>query len=362
MQQVKENTNASSQTKEIFSPPPIPPEKIQPIQPTPEKKQNKKLIIWIISSILLVFIVCAGIYYYYLEFQKPSQDAKQIIVFYEDIKELDRLLGGQNVQDTLDYVKVQDVLEKREEFLLRSQEKLLIIKPIKNIFPKNLSPRAYKITQTHQSLSELIELGIAANTDAKQKTVFLKDAYELLVALGRYAPRVQQAQVRENILDPRQPRAVKALLQDWETRIAKAKKLGDELFAKDLPQLNRADSLQLKTAWEKANEGFDDVLAYLRSKDQNSTISSQSILPQPQTAQEQQQYKGIEDVNQFIILLDSTFSNNNVQDILSYRFYNRQQDLGNIGSDFEKQITELKQQYPQEDQYRKTQEPSRPPQ
>ena len=359
MQQVKENINTSSQTEEIFSSPSNFSMQQQSTH-APVRKQNKKLILWIIVGTIFLFTVCVGIYYYYLEFQRPPQDAKQIITLYEDIREFDRLLGNQDIQDSLDYMKTLDILEKRNEFLLRHQDRLLVIKPIKNIFPVNLSPRAYKITQIHQSLSELIELGIAANADAKQKTIFLKDAYELLAALGQYAPRVQQAQLRENILDPRQPRTVKLILEDWETRITKAKKLGNNLFAKNIP-FSEADSLQLKTAWEKANGGFGDVLAYLRSKDQSSTISFQTTLPQPQTAQEQQQYKGVEDVNQFIILLGSTLNNNNVQNILSYRSYDKQQDLESIGSNFEKQISELRQSYPQENMYRKTQRPNRPP-
>lgn len=82
-----------------------------------------------------------------------------------------------------------------------------------------------------------------ANADAKERSVFLADAYELLAALGKYSPRVQQTQEKENLLDPRQPRTVKA------------KKLGGDLFAKNPPRFNRSDSLQLKAAWEKA--GFN---------------------------------------------------------------------------------------------------------
>lgn len=355
-------TDTLPQREEILPSSPISPEPIQPTPSTPEKKGNKKLIFLIISTVVLVFLLCAGIYYYYLEIFKPPQDAKQIIRLYEDLQRSEQLMGNNNIQDAADYVEVLDILNKREESLLRTQNRLLDIKLIKNILPESFSPRAHKIKETYQDFSGLIEVALVVNADAKQKATFLESALGLLVALGRYAPRVQQAQERENVLDPRQPRTVETVLGDWEMRISRAKEVGTNFFAKESPPFTQVDSQQLKTAWEKANMGFNDLLAYLRAQDQSATISSQSIVPRPQTEQEQQQYKGIEDLNQFIVLVDSILNANRAQDILAYQSPSPTlpQDFKDLASKVEKQISELKQLWPQEDWDKKTQELVKP--
>jgi len=320
-----------------------------------------KALFWILSGIVFLFTIFIGAYYYYFEYVKPPQYAKQMVQMYEDLEASERLLGSDDVQDSFDYPTAINILNKREELLQKTHNRLSDIKLAKNMFPQRLSPRTHTIQEVLQNFSSLLEYAIAANTDAKQKAAFLEDAYELLVALGRYGPRVQR--VMESVLDPRQPRAVGAILSDWETRTAKAREAGDELFTKDLPQLQGIDSAQLKTAWSKANRGLDDILAYLRAQDPNLTLSSSSTVPQPQTQQEQQQYSGIEDVTQFIVLLDSTLNANSAQDILAYRSFGgvSQQDLEDLALTVEKQMNELEEFWPQEDQGQKLQTLEPPP-
>jgi len=354
MQPVEEKIDRLFQKEAKPAPASIPQSQIPPSPVSQVKRQNKKLIFLILGAVVFLFIV-GGAYYYYLEVFRPPQDAKQITELYEDIKLSEQLLGSHNVQDTLDYVTALDILGKREEYLLRIQDRLSDIKLKKNILPQSLSPRAHKTEDVLDNFNSMIELAIAANTMAKQKAVFLDDAYELLVALGRYGPRVQRAM--ESVLDPRQPRAVGAILADWETRTGKAKEIGADLFAKDPPQLNGVDSAKLKEAWEEAFGGFDDILGYLRAQDPNLTLSFPSGVPQPQTEQERQQFKGTEAVSQFIILFDSALNNNSAQDVLSYRFLSDEsyKNLGDLGLAVEKQIAELEEFLPEEDRDNKLQ-------
>ena len=327
----------------------------------PEKKHYGRLILVIVSLIALIVIIGAGIGYYYLEIMRPVRDAKQLVQLYDDIGEFERLMQTGNILDNLDYTKVLDVLGKREEFLVRTQNRLLDLKLTKNVLPTSLSPHSHQVAQTFKDFSSLIELGMAVNSDAKQKAIFLQEAMDVLVALGRFAPRVQE--VRESILDPRQPRNAEALLADWEIRIPKVKEIGGKLFAKEPPKLNKADALQLKISWEKALIGLDDILVYLRAQDDDSELSFPTTLPQPQSELEVQQYPRIEDVNQFLMLMESTLSNNNVQYLLSAEFYNEaeQAKLKDLSEKVKEQITQLKQLWPQLDLRQNLSAPEPPP-
>jgi len=355
MQQVEVKTVGGNEQEGSRPLPVMPVEQTPPSPQVPGKKRHLKPLFWLLSGMVLLSAICVGAYYYYLEFVKPPQDAKQMVQLYEDLKASERLLGSLAVQDSFDYPTAIDIMNKREEFLLKTQNRLADIKLNKNIFPQSLSPRTHKIQEVLQNFSSMIEFAIVVNADAKQKVAFLEESYELLVALGRYGPRVQRAM--EAVLDPRQPRAVGAMLSDWETRTPKAKEIGGDLFVEAPPQMNRMKPSQLKTAWEEASVGLDDIVAYLRAQDPSAMFSSSSTVPQPQTEQERQQYPGVEKVNQFVILLDSTLNNNSAQDLLSYRFPDdvSRQNLENLASTVEKQMTELQGSSPQEEQDQKLQ-------
>jgi hypothetical protein len=360
MQQAEGMTDGVNEKEEA---PPLPVSLVEQTPPpvqVPKKKRYMKSLVWMLSGIVLLSAICVGAYYYYLEFVKAPQYAKQIVQLYEDLKATERLLGSHDVQDSLDYPAAIDTMNKREEILVKTQNRLSDIKLAKNIFPQSLSPRTHKIQEVLHNFSSMIEFAIVVNADAKQKAVFLEEAYELLVALGRYGPRVQR--VMEAVLDPRQPRAVGTILSDWETRTLMAKEIGGDLFAEAPPQLNGTDASQLKTAWEEAFAGLDDIVAYLRAQDPSATLSSSSTVPQPQTEQERQQYPGVEKVYQFAILLDSTLNNNSAQDMVSYRFSDdvSRQNLEDRASAVEKQMTELKGSLPQEDQDQQLQTPEPP--
>lgn len=355
MQSAEGNSDVENQ-KEVTLPLSVnPAEQISSPPLVPEKKRHRKSLFWILSGIVFLLAICVGAYYYYLEFVQSPRDAKQMVQLYEDLRDSERLLGSRNLQDRWDYGEAIEIMNKREELLVKTQDRLSDIKPAKNIFPQSISPRTHKIQEVLQNFSSLIEFAIVVNADAKQQAAFLEDSFELLVALGRYGPRVQR--VTEAVLDPRQPRPAGSILRDWETRTLKAKTIGADLFTEAPPQLNGIDSSQLNIAWETAFAGFDDILAYLRTQDPDTALSSSSTVPQPQTEPERQQFKGIEEVNQFIILLDAALNNNSAQDMLSYRYTSdvSRQDLENLASTVEKQMTELEEYWPQENQEKKLQ-------
>src|SRR3989337_442809 len=110
MQQVEGMTDGVNENEETHPLPVRPTEQIPSPPLVPEKKRHMKSLLWMLSGIVLLLAICLGAYYYYLEFVKPPQYAKQIVQLYEDLEATGRLLESHDVQDSFDYPTAIDIM------------------------------------------------------------------------------------------------------------------------------------------------------------------------------------------------------------------------------------------------------------
>ena len=288
---------------------------------------STKTILIIVLAVLLLALLGGGGYYYYFEIFQPTQYATKIVPLYEKLASSGLKPVASEIPDDKDYNKALEILAKKKQEFTQAQQALSVVLP-----PK-------KMVSLQQDFKSFLEMNIGAINDAEKRANFLIGASELNETFKKLSqPELGQMQKMTKVSD---------IQKFFQERISKIQLAGKETFKEDLPEFNATSSQELKSSWDKTNEGLDFVLKLILSVNPNLSIEELGRSFSP--AENQKAQQAFSNVTEFAELLEEIINQNSAYDILSFRYFKdfSQIEMAEKSSKLYQALQTLKSQYTQ---------------
>ncbi len=209
--------------------------------PSSEKKVAFPLLI------LLATLLVVGAGYYYLGIYQQIRYANVAIQVYEEIRESSQMLKPLELVNSEDYEGALKSLHKYQQFFAEGRNKLKQAK----------APFINPGRQVDQELLAVIKIYDESIDKAQKSAEFMQKTVELREALEFHELETNN-QGNISMQDA----------QDVYTRqVSKVKQMGNDLFGREPPELNKVSFLELETAWQKAKVGLDNLLKFIMDQD-----------------------------------------------------------------------------------------------
>lgn len=258
----------------------------------------KKIILGII-----VFAILGGGGYWYLFMYQPAQFGKGVTGIFQKMQSANDLLGPGNLKGNQDFDGALKILRERQEFFEARRNELMEL---------TVPWLDKEMQEVRDGFSALFESFLSANSDAKDKILFIAGAaelYDVLKPIRSPAKEPQTAGDAAVFFESVMPRAKAVAKNTFENEIqgAPPKLSGDSSFE------------ELKSLWNDTSRGIDAAAAY--AKTLNPVTPIQKLEEDFQNKRVPVDAFLIEKMDEFFRKLESAVLQNNLSDIIMYRTF-----------------------------------------